>query len=175
MIPQSRPAPASRPAGQPASRPATTCLGPGEPPPPGRQHARPCAVAALTVTLDLDMLTMLTLLLLLRGGCAMPAPRSHSSAVVAPADIHVVFSNHLECAALSVVPSPYHYPTWLPLLSSPALMLLLRRLPLGARSVGFNDRSWNDGDAPEGDARCDGLYSPDGERCLPLAANVTSE
>jgi hypothetical protein len=132
-------------------------------------------VAALTVTLDLDMLTMLTLLLLLRGGCAMPAPRSHSSAVVAPADIHVVFSNHLECAALSVVPSPYHYPTWLPLLSSPALMLLLRRLPLGARSVGFNDRSWNDGDAPEGDARCDGLYSPDGERCLPLAANVTSE
>lgn len=36
--------------------------------------------------------------------------------------------------------------------------------------VGFNDRSWNDG--PE---KCDGLLSPDGEPCLPLAANVTSE
>ena len=41
--------------------------------------------------------------------------------------------------------------------------------------VGFNHRSWHDNDAPEGDAACDGLYSPDGERCLPLAANVTSE
>ena len=41
--------------------------------------------------------------------------------------------------------------------------------------VGFNERSWADHNAPEGDAACDGLYSPDGERCDPLAANVTSE
>ena len=36
--------------------------------------------------------------------------------------------------------------------------------------IGFNDRSWN-----IGDESCDGLFSPDGEPCLPLAANVTSE
>lgn len=41
--------------------------------------------------------------------------------------------------------------------------------------VGFNERSWNDHHANEGDAACDSLYSPDGERCQPLAANVTSE
>ena len=41
--------------------------------------------------------------------------------------------------------------------------------------VGFNQRSWADHHAAEGDAACDGLYSPDGERCDPLAANVTSE
>ena len=41
--------------------------------------------------------------------------------------------------------------------------------------VGFNERSWADHHAAEGDAACDGLYSPDGERCDPLAANVTSE
>ena len=36
--------------------------------------------------------------------------------------------------------------------------------------IGFNDRSWN-----IGDESCDGPFSPDGEPCLPLAANVTSE
>jgi hypothetical protein len=41
--------------------------------------------------------------------------------------------------------------------------------------VGFNERSWNDQDAVEGNAQCEGLFSPDGERCMPLAANVTSE
>eukprot|EP01050_Picozoa_sp_SAG11_P028825 SAG11_NODE_7867_length_1086_cov_1.507599_1_plen_243_part_00 len=41
--------------------------------------------------------------------------------------------------------------------------------------VGFNERSWNDQHAAEGNARCEGLYSPNGERCMPLAANVTSE
>ena len=37
--------------------------------------------------------------------------------------------------------------------------------------VGFNERSWNDGDNED----CRGLFSPDGDRCMPLAANVTSE
>ena len=39
--------------------------------------------------------------------------------------------------------------------------------------VGFNERSWNDGTG--GPERCEGLVSPNGERCMPLAANVTSE
>ena len=39
--------------------------------------------------------------------------------------------------------------------------------------VGFNERSWNDGTG--GPERCEGLFSPNGERCMPLAANVTSE
>jgi hypothetical protein len=37
--------------------------------------------------------------------------------------------------------------------------------------VGFNERSWNMSPSE----RCEGLFSPDGERCMPLAANVTSE
>ena len=37
--------------------------------------------------------------------------------------------------------------------------------------VGFNERSWNMSPSE----RCDGLFSPDGARCMPLAANVTSE
>ena len=40
--------------------------------------------------------------------------------------------------------------------------------------VGFNERSWSDGFNTGGE-RCEGLLSPDGERCMPLAANVTSE
>ena len=47
--------------------------------------------------------------------------------------------------------------------------------------VGFNERSWNDegngatGQGPGSSPRCEGLFAPDGERCNPLAANVTSE
>ena len=41
--------------------------------------------------------------------------------------------------------------------------------------VGFNERSWNPSPSAEGKAACEGLFSDDGQRCDPLAANVTSE